>query len=329
MQQMDYELFKKIAVLNQGELKKTLYLTLKQYYNKDDLIYDEGFIVAKGSKVALISHLDTIHQLVPTEIYYDRDQGVIWSPQGIGGDDRCGVYAILKVVSEGYRPTIIFVEDEEIGGKGALKLVSKYPIAPTQLNCLIELDRMGDNDSVFYDCDNPEFENYINHFGFETNYGTFSDISIIAPAWTIAAVNLSIGYFEEHTKQERIFVESLDATIEKIKLILQDGCEKQFNYVRSAVPSYIKYYQSLYDVAGLNQTCCYDCLEMFPTSKLIQLKDENGYIDFVCPDCYIKRIKSRDAQEAAPQTPAPSKRKSNQKYNKSRMKGRYGKGFKF
>lgn len=329
MNQYEYEAFQKLAKLSQIDLKKALFFTLKDYYGKENLLYEDGYLVAKGDKIALISHLDTVHQCSPAEIYFDKDQGVIWSPQGIGGDDRCGVYAILQVVAAGYRPTIIFVEDEEIGGKGAYKLVSKYVRPMVELNCLIELDRMGDNDSVFYDCDNPEFEKYINNFGFETNFGTFSDISIIAPAWHTAAVNLSVGYAEEHTKQERIFVESLESTIEKLKLILQDGCPKQFNYVRSAIPSYVKYYQSLYNLAGVEQVCCYDCLEMFPPSKLIELKDEHGYTDYVCPDCYLKRLKARVPQEPDPPQTPQKKRKSKQKYNKSRTKGRYGEGFKF
>jgi hypothetical protein len=67
---------------------------------------------------------------------------------------------------------------------------------------MIELDRQGRDDAVFYDCDNPEFEEYITKFDFVSDWGTYSDISTIAPSWECAAVNLSIGYFDEHSYAE-------------------------------------------------------------------------------------------------------------------------------
>lgn len=71
-----------------------------------------------------------------------------------------------------------------------------------KLKAIFELDRCGKDDMVFYGCNNPDFENYIEKFGFTFGWGTFSDISVIAPAWKVAAVNLSIGYVGEHMQTE-------------------------------------------------------------------------------------------------------------------------------
>ena len=97
--------------------------------------------------------------------------------------------------------------------------MQKHPF--DDLKFLIELDRRGDNDSVYYECANDEFEQFINPFGFETAYGTLSDISALAPMWGIAAVNFSIGYRDEHSHEERLYVNSMFATIEKVKDILE------------------------------------------------------------------------------------------------------------
>ena len=89
------------------------------------------------------------------------------------------------------------------------------------LKYIIELDRRGSIDCVFYECDNPDFEEYVEDFGFVTAWGTFSDISIICPAWGIAGVNLSIGYEDEHSYIERLNIGHMLATIKKVANMLE------------------------------------------------------------------------------------------------------------
>ena len=89
--------------------------------------------------------------------------------------------------------------------------------AITDLNYIIQLDRRGSNDCVFYECNNPEFVEYVEAFGFVTAHGTFSDISTICPSWGIAGVNLSIGYIDEHSYSEILYVGNMLATIGKVE----------------------------------------------------------------------------------------------------------------
>lgn len=48
----------------------------------------------------------------------------MWSPQGLGADDRAGIFAIIQIIKSGLRPHIILTTDEEVGGVGA-DLLSK------------------------------------------------------------------------------------------------------------------------------------------------------------------------------------------------------------
>ena len=64
--------------------------------------------------------------------------------------------------------------------------------------------------------------------GFQTEIGSFSDISIIAPALGIAAVNLSSGYYNAHTLHEYINRKHLDAVIQKIGEIIADASKEDF-----------------------------------------------------------------------------------------------------
>ena len=59
------------------------------------------------------------------------------SLQGIGGDDRCGVYALNKIYEMStVKPFLLFTCNEEI-------------------------DKKGTNYAVYYDCANLDFEKYI------------------------------------------------------------------------------------------------------------------------------------------------------------------------
>ena len=90
-----------------------------------------------------------------------------------------------------HKPYILFTEDEEVGGVGAKKFAAAYDkneIEPIDVKYLIELDRKGCNDMVFYECDNEEFEKYIGKFGWDSRYGTYSDICSVAPVIGKAAV---------------------------------------------------------------------------------------------------------------------------------------------
>lgn len=232
-------LFEKILRSKQYELKDLLYAVLKGYGY--DAAYADGYIYAKGNiPVMLCAHMDTVHDKSVSTIWMS-DTGCVWSPQGIGGDDRCGIYAILMNITEKYKPYILFTENEEIGCIGAEQFADdvkggKIDENSIEINCIIELDRKGSDDSVFYNCDNPEFEKYINSFGFKTSHGSCSDISYIAPALGIAAVNLSCGYYNQHTLNETINLDELYTTIDRVGKIIDDTAvngTKVFEYIQA------------------------------------------------------------------------------------------------
>ncbi|MEG0153725.1 MAG: M28 family peptidase, partial [Cellulosilyticaceae bacterium] len=163
----ELELFKSILGCRQGGLKKSMEEFLVKLYGKKSVIIEKEYIVAIGDiPVGLVAHLDTVHKTPAYQVFYDKDENVLWSPQGLGADDRAGVYAIVELLTRDYKPTVIFTTDEEKGGLGASALVSDFPKPPFEVNYLIELDRQGGNDSVFYECANQDFERYINRFGF-------------------------------------------------------------------------------------------------------------------------------------------------------------------
>lgn len=221
-----YDYFKNILRMKQNELKDFCKKMLE--YNDFETIDGDGYLYGKGEvPIMLVAHLDTVHTEIPSDLYFDSEQGIMWSPQGIGGDDRCGVYMILKLIKD-YKPHVMFLEDEEIGCIGAGKMVEK--LEKPQINFIIELDRRGRDDCVFYDCDNKDFKEYIKGFGFQEQQGTYSDICKISPEWDVASVNLSVGYKNEHTFSETINVNYMLETYQKVINILEDKETKYYDY---------------------------------------------------------------------------------------------------
>lgn len=276
------KLLKQLMGLNQNELHQLLKSYLKKKYKRVEVA--DKYIIAEGSiPIGLVAHLDTVHKKAPTLFFYDEEQSALWSPHGLGADDRAGVYAIIQIIEKGYRPHIIFTHDEEIGGKGASELINKHFYCPFEnLKCLIELDRSGTKDCVFYDCDNKDFIKYIENFGFTYEEGSFTDISIIAPKWKAAAVNLSVGYFYEHSLAELLCVSYLDETIEKVISILDNADEML----------YYEFVQREYPLLKEKDACIF-CNKKLTEDNSIMISSNwtaNPY-DFCyysCKDCYKK-----------------------------------------
>ena len=237
------------------------------------------FIIAEGDlPICLCAHIDTVFASPPTTFYYDNQKNVLWSPEGLGADDRAGIYAIIELIEEGFRPSIILTDLEERGGIGADTLTKFYPECPfDDCRALIQLDRKGKDEAVYYDCDNKDFEKLITSYGFKTDWGTFTDISIIAPAWKIAAVNLSVGYLNEHQKIETLNLRQLDNTIKKVGRMLRE-CGKWLSY------AYIPFD---YSKMTFNDTCIV-CNKKIPANTgHICYSDKNFVSNLVlCDECY-------------------------------------------
>lgn len=231
-----FEAFKAIAQSSEKSLLKYITSQLPSLYGKENVIATNDYVFAKGEvPVMLVSHLDTVHRSLPSQVFYDRDEGVIWSPQGIGGDDRCGVYSILSIICDKAKnkqklPSVIFTTQEEVGCVGAKKAAKELVDKVKGINFLIELDRKGYDDAVFYSCDNPEFEKFVLGYGFKKQIGSVSDISQLSPAWGMASVNFSTGVYNCHTTSEIIYVDEMMETIDKVIKILDTKDLKFYEY---------------------------------------------------------------------------------------------------
>lgn len=224
--------FAALCRMTQKEMKEHVAEALKETH--DNIIIDDGFVYAQGTfPVLLIAHMDTVHENLPDKIFYSKEDTVMSSPNGIGGDDRCGIYMILEVIKR-FNCSVLFTEDEEIGCVGARKFAQTKLASELNFNYIIEFDRRGDKDAVFYECENQDFEDFITKEFFVTNYGSCSDISVIAPVLGCAAVNLSCGYYNEHTKKEYVVLSEMQTVIDEACKLLERTTEDDvYEYIEA------------------------------------------------------------------------------------------------
>ena len=259
----DFPEFINLLKMSQLQIKLYLMKQMKRYYDAEDIINKDGFLYMRGrDPVCLVAHIDTTptvdgkSRIAVIDYYEDiteDDNGnikhILTSPQGIGGDDRCGIWTILNILDEtDYLPYIVFCEDEEIGCIGSSKFAKTEYVKELKNYCkfIVEIDRRGNNDIVFYEDENYEFHEWVaNVTGYKEAIGSCSDIIYLSEGSDISSVNISSGYYDEHTLEESIVVEETLHTKDAVIKLIQEGVKdevEQFVYI-----TYPKYkYNSLY-----------------------------------------------------------------------------------
>lgn len=262
---------KKLLETNTDELKEEI-------WNDADIIGEDFclFIPEKKPFICIMSHIDTVHDngfddgyFTPKRkpgkpkkrtIYHDSSHDVYFSPDGVGGDDRAGIYGCLHLLKKHRKDVMVLITDgEESGGYGAIEFTENNEF-DIMKDCgfIISMDRRGKNDMVYYNAIPDGFDNYIQKYGYRESLGSFSDIKHIAQHSCRAGVNLSIGFYHEHTKNEILkFRESL-STISRIENIIKDYDGKIWDIPEEK--SYYGYHRSILDDHDYDVTTyCWYC----------------------------------------------------------------------
>lgn len=170
----------------------------------------------------LVAHVDTLCKpFAPEKL--EIAKGVITNPAGIlGADDRAGVAACLELRRR-HGVAVLLCDGEESGGWGAMEASDKAGALIKQHPYMIELDRQGYREVVFYRNEHWEFKDIFLNRGYWEFNGSFSDISILSRRLKLAGANVSIGFRYQHTQHERLHLAAYYDTIERLgKLIAEN-----------------------------------------------------------------------------------------------------------
>lgn len=236
--------FIKLLKLKQAELSEYILRYLnesnaKEYYNIQYINKGGILVTPKGyPKYSLVCiHMDTINDTEYTElelIKFDIKGDYISladdsSCHCLGGDDRCGIFIALELIKARTPYAFGFFYDEEVGGAGSRR-ASPVINALEGVTAFIGLDRRGFDELALYGYDNSELVDLFERRGYFKAKGSFTDASNLSSLSDkrLACVNLSVGYYNEHTPKETINVTAMNRTLKTLKDMVKELSSKPF-----------------------------------------------------------------------------------------------------
>jgi hypothetical protein len=191
----------------------------------DEAIYDfsqpderRHFVYIPGTrqnKVLLVAHTDTAwdfhreNEILPVlKIHNDKIHSGL-PGYGMGADDRAGVAILWLLRHSGH--SLLLVNGEESGRIGSENIRTHHPELFEKIqkdhSFIIEFDRRNATDYKCYDKGTTRFREYLDKVlpGFtDPRDGGATDICTLCR--NICGVNISTGFYNEHTSQEYIVV---------------------------------------------------------------------------------------------------------------------------
>jgi len=163
-----------------------------------------------------VSHMDTV-RTATTEIDIKQSGNAIYNAGGIlGGDDRCGVYILLRLKDEmEHPPFLLFTNYEECGHMGVSEFVKSGYLDDHigLINAFFEWDRRGISEYVTYNDNEKAFDSRMLELGLEKKCGSYSDIKTLSNKYLVASANLAAGYFNQHTASEYVITWGVELAI--------------------------------------------------------------------------------------------------------------------
>ena len=188
-----------------------------------------------GNRIIVNAHMDTVADgVAELEVIESTPNKTLiqsTNSQVIGADDKCGVYAVLKLISDKNISTpltgLLCVSEEcgLVGSGYAMKNHSDY-----FSDCIfcITVDRRGNEDIVTTNSDIKlssddvidKLDEFGEPFGYKHATGSISDVSNIVQTLEINGINMAAGYYGAHTGSEKVVVEELLDSIQWLKVCM-------------------------------------------------------------------------------------------------------------
>lgn len=193
----------------------------KEFIEPYDPVKDEfgnyHLVVGDNPKTMFTAHTDTVHMQSGYQApVYFADDDFITAPltsNCLGADDTTGIYIMLSMIDKGVPGYYLFTRGEEYGCLGSKWIVDNTPEIFEGIKVAIAFDRKGYEDiiteqstgkcaSVDCACQMAEMLNKYDLDMKASPHGVYTDtahFNELVPE----CFNLSVGYFSQHTSDER------------------------------------------------------------------------------------------------------------------------------
>lgn len=184
-------------------------------------------------RTLFVAHLDTVHRLDGINKLIIKDSFIHARGDVLGADDGVGVALLCHLIASGVCAYYIFTQGEECGGLGAKHLVANSQDLLSEFDRAIAFDRRGTSSIISHQsmarCCSDEFAeklcDELNLNGLlympdpTGSYTDTADFTHLIPECT----NISCGYFDEHSKTERLDLNHLSGLMVALPLIQWDS----------------------------------------------------------------------------------------------------------
>lgn len=196
-------------------------------YREDTSTNFHRFVYIPGTRedrVVLVAHADTVrdarygYEEVLHEVVEEDGYLIGRSPEGrrtvLGADDRAGCAILWLLRDLGH--SLLIMDGEENGQIGSNWLMNEHPDIADEINShqfMVQFDRRNSHDFKCYYVGTPEFRSYVaQQTGYsEPNRSSYTDIGILCR--DVCGVNLSVGYYNEHSVDETICIAEWQNTL--------------------------------------------------------------------------------------------------------------------
>lgn len=218
---------------------------------------NERFVFVEGTRenrVVLVAHADTVQHYQKNHIVYE-DNGCYFSkdekgsPNILGADDRAGCAILWLLRNSGH--SLLILDGEEVGMVGSSYLVHNHPEIADKLNnehqFMVQFDRRGSKDFKTYQVGSKDFDKYVAD---KTGYvmpDRYSFTDIVTLCTSVCGVNLSVGYYNEHTRNEFVNIKEWQNTLNIAENWLNDLELPRFVQDVKTYEKYEDVYSSVYD----------------------------------------------------------------------------------
>ena len=271
---------------------------IKNYLDSYNIEYEEDkkgnvFSLKHKKRPLLSAHMDTVQDDIDENLaqFIDIRENILSGLGVIGADDKNGIYIILEILRETPDINFAFFVEEEVGTVGSKYFMDKRFYDLKDIPYGIVLDRRNAGDII---CENNDygtaaFEKELvrigENFGYIPSIGTFSDADSLSEE--ISCANLSVGYYNAHSKKEYCKVSELENSLNYVRSLIEnikgsyEAPTKIYTYkggYSKGSESYYRDEENYYDNYGIEE--CSICEKW--KSEIIFLKKHNKYI---CTDC--------------------------------------------
>ena len=247
----------------EGKIRKFIWNWVRQTVPDAKIECDKpgNLYITKGKSSTfpcIVAHMDQVQERHSKDfIAYEAEDIIIgFSPkhkeqQGLGADDKCGLWIALKCLQKFDSLKLAFFVGEEVGCKGSgLADMAFFD----DCRFVIEPDRKGSEDLITQIgwtplCSDDFLKDIgFKKFGYKEAEGLMTDIEALKDkGLMLSCINLSCGYYRPHSNEEFVYKPALLNCLAFVEHIIKT-CTKVYPHIdNTAYYEKQNYYGDIYD----------------------------------------------------------------------------------